>query len=427
MNSSCIQVIPPFLPVLTRILAYTIKTQFEEIETSKEYSTITFYCSTKKGRILRFKLLIIRFGEFKLSSFYLSEDEDEKIFEESYKNIVDLTGQYTEEEFEGNIQILGFEKKFIYANHLKLLWLMRDAPCFFDYSRFVKKINIFEEDIPIEFINPKAKSGKGEPRFLEEVEKEEQPDEFIPLKVYLEVFSKEKIQKRKNIFSIFAQICVFLRNLHSIEITHSALNFDNILIKKNEDSQPIVTIINYLKRTQNGDEIDSHGKLGYLAPEIFTKKTISEKSDIWSLGCVFFEMIDECPMFKEKYRDKLEFRISNFSFDPLKFEKKFSLLEIGLLRLMLERSPVKRASAKELIRYLRKDMSVFDNDAKDKTERRESDGMEVNELDFNGEFLENVDYVNFKKFKIIKDLRDNLETLEDLKLLTSTASTGIEN
>ncbi len=47
------------------------------------------------------------------------------------------------------------------------------------------------------------------------------------------------------------------------------------------------------------DELLTHkcGTPGYVAPEIFTKSGYSYKADIFSLGCVFFNLLTGCFVF----------------------------------------------------------------------------------------------------------------------------------
>ena len=45
------------------------------------------------------------------------------------------------------------------------------------------------------------------------------------------------------------------------------------------------------------------GTVYYYAPEMVTKTGFNEKSDIWSLGCVFYELITGHPPFLGNNRD----------------------------------------------------------------------------------------------------------------------------
>lgn len=47
------------------------------------------------------------------------------------------------------------------------------------------------------------------------------------------------------------------------------------------------------------------GSLNYMAPEILKGQEHSVKADIWSLGCVLYELLYGIPPFKEKTMAKL--------------------------------------------------------------------------------------------------------------------------
>lgn len=73
--------------------------------------------------------------------------------------------------------------------------------------------------------------------------------------------------------------------LHSKKITHSELNPSNILV--NEEDESKVKIINHSLRLRK-DNIQKNPY--YSSPELAFQKTMNNKTDIWSLGSIVFEL-----------------------------------------------------------------------------------------------------------------------------------------
>ncbi|CAC13858.1 SERINE/THREONINE-PROTEIN KINASE PKNB [Mycoplasmopsis pulmonis] len=88
------------------------------------------------------------------------------------------------------------------------------------------------------------------------------------------------------------QLCTGFGELHANAITHRDIKSSNIIVTKNNK----VKIIDFgIAITPDSQRYTSDGKLigsvHYMAPEILTKEPASEKSDIYSLGILLFEML----------------------------------------------------------------------------------------------------------------------------------------
>ena len=101
------------------------------------------------------------------------------------------------------------------------------------------------------------------------------------------------------IWSYFIQICYALEYLHKNNIIHRDIKTCNILVSHN----------NYIKVGDFGvSKILKKGKLAstvigtpvYMSPEIINSNLYDHKIDIWSLGCVLYEMIMLKPPFNSK-------------------------------------------------------------------------------------------------------------------------------
>ena len=99
---------------------------------------------------------------------------------------------------------------------------------------------------------------------------------------------EEKIIKK-----IIKQICLGLKEIHNKKIIHRNLKPEKIFINENMDIKigdfGISKQLNFnatFAITKNRAGADH-----YIAPEILIKGIYNEKSDIWSLGCIIYELL----------------------------------------------------------------------------------------------------------------------------------------
>jgi NIMA (never in mitosis gene a)-related kinase len=80
----------------------------------------------------------------------------------------------------------------------------------------------------------------------------------------------------------------------------------------------------------------------YASPEIWKDLPYDSKSDIWSLGCVLYEMITCNPPFKGNDMEDLyqNILIGNYEQIPITYSQNLKLMIDGLL----EQIPIKRPS-----------------------------------------------------------------------------------
>ncbi|MBX9666627.1 MAG: serine/threonine protein kinase [Candidatus Obscuribacterales bacterium] len=96
---------------------------------------------------------------------------------------------------------------------------------------------------------------------------------------------------------IMLQLLTAITHAHERGIVHRDLKSQNVMITWTEDKQPLVKLVDFglAKSTVDYGFITSIGvAVGtplYMSPEQACGKTTDERSDIYSLGCVFFEML----------------------------------------------------------------------------------------------------------------------------------------
>ena len=110
--------------------------------------------------------------------------------------------------------------------------------------------------------------------------------------------------KEEDIWKVFIQIVKGLKALHDMGIMHRDIKSSNIFLFSNGIAK--LGDLNVCKILSN-DSL-GHTQAGtpaYAAPEVWMEKPYGLKSDIWSLGCVLYEMVTlKCP-FREDNMVKL--------------------------------------------------------------------------------------------------------------------------
>jgi len=99
------------------------------------------------------------------------------------------------------------------------------------------------------------------------------------------------------IWSIFIQSVKGLKALHNRSILHRDIKSANIFVNADRSVQMgdlnVAKVVNGLAHTQTGTPY-------YASPEVWRDSPYDSKSDIWSLGCVIYELCALEPAFKSK-------------------------------------------------------------------------------------------------------------------------------
>ena len=96
------------------------------------------------------------------------------------------------------------------------------------------------------------------------------------------------------------------------------------------------------------------GEVGYMAPEIILGEDNTQESDIWSLGCLMYQMYTGVLPFVSDNAEQLKNMIINKEFPNPKGNKlstKPSVEFLNLLKGLLEKDPRKRLGWKQLISH----------------------------------------------------------------------------
>lgn len=140
----------------------------------------------------------------------------------------------------------------------------------------------------------------------------------------------------------FVQICLALKHIHDRKILHRDIKSQNIFLTKDGTVQlgdfGIARVLNStveLARTCIGTPY-------YLSPEICENKPYNNKSDIWALGCVLYEMCTLKHAFEAGNMKNLVLKIIRGSYPPVSVHYSQELR--SLLAQLFKRNPRERPS-----------------------------------------------------------------------------------
>uniref|UniRef100_A0A672TX01 non-specific serine/threonine protein kinase n=1 Tax=Strigops habroptila TaxID=2489341 RepID=A0A672TX01_STRHB len=167
-----------------------------------------------------------------------------------------------------------------------------------------------------------------------------------------DLFKKINAQKgilfsEDQILDWFVQICLALKHIHDRKILHRDIKSQNIFLTKDGTIQlgdfGIARVLNStaeLARTCIGTPY-------YLSPEICQNKPYNNKSDIWALGCVLYEMCTLKHAFEAGNMKNLVLKIISGPFPPVSTHYSYDLR--NLLSQLFKRNPRNRPSVNSIL------------------------------------------------------------------------------
>ena len=156
------------------------------------------------------------------------------------------------------------------------------------------------------------------------------------------------------------QITLALQYLHKKSILHRDLKTQNIFMTKNGLLKLGDFGISRTLRDENDFATTGIGTPQYLSPEICRQQKYNYKSDIWSLGCVLFEMCALQPAFTGSDFGFLIQSILKGKYQPIP-SPHFSTSLAELVKVMLRPDPNRRPTASQIIaaKVLDKDLKSY--------------------------------------------------------------------
>jgi serine/threonine protein kinase len=108
------------------------------------------------------------------------------------------------------------------------------------------------------------------------------------LKNKIPTWRSNKNLKKEKMVHYMIQLVDALSYIHSKDIIHKCLKPSNILFDENDQNVLISDVL--LSKCFDDESIINFNHTNiYIAPEVVNEKKFSQKSDVFSLGCIFFE------------------------------------------------------------------------------------------------------------------------------------------
>ena len=173
----------------------------------------------------------------------------------------------------------------------------------------------------------------------------------------LQNYIKGKDLTLKDILKIVKQIAKGLEKAHSKGIVHCDIKPNNIIITDDGIAKIVdfgIAKIASQEKLHNKER--TSGTIAYMSPEQVSNSEIDARTDIWSLGVVFYEMLTKQAPFQDSYNEALMYSIINE--DPIAITNINPDIPVQLDQIaikMLEKNPDDRyRSVTELLKDIKK-------------------------------------------------------------------------
>eukprot|EP00303_Exanthemachrysis_gayraliae_P001511 CAMPEP_0205998344 /NCGR_PEP_ID=MMETSP1464-20131121/189_1 /ASSEMBLY_ACC=CAM_ASM_001124 /TAXON_ID=119497 /ORGANISM="Exanthemachrysis gayraliae, Strain RCC1523" /LENGTH=330 /DNA_ID=CAMNT_0053371487 /DNA_START=79 /DNA_END=1068 /DNA_ORIENTATION=+ len=123
--------------------------------------------------------------------------------------------------------------------------------------------------------------------------------------------------KESTVWSFLIQMCHGLHSLHEKNILHRDLKSANVFMMSDKHIKlgdfgvaKVLKSADALAKTQVGTPY-------YVAPEVWKNKPYNNKCDVWSLGCLLYELLTYRPPFDSNSMDGLARKVMRGKYEPI--------------------------------------------------------------------------------------------------------------
>ena len=150
----------------------------------------------------------------------------------------------------------------------------------------------------------------------------------------------------QEIWKAFIQLLKGLKALHDFKILHRDIKSANVFLFDGGICK--LGDLNVSKVARKGLSYTQTGTPYYASPEVWEEKPYDSKSDIWSLGCVIYEMITFRPPFQAQSMEELYRKVMRGIFP--KIPSRYSEDLSDAIKLMIQVEPGARPTCEELLK-----------------------------------------------------------------------------
>ena len=156
-----------------------------------------------------------------------------------------------------------------------------------------------------------------------------------------------RLMEEIDIWKIFIQMTKGLKALHDLKILHRDLKSANIFLFS--DGSAKIGDLNVSKVAKKGLGYTQTGTPYYASPEVWRDQPYDSKSDIWSLGCVTYEMIALHPPFRAENMEALYNKVIKGQYGKISDIYSNDLSEI--IKLLLKTNASERPSCGQILKH----------------------------------------------------------------------------
>ena len=150
-----------------------------------------------------------------------------------------------------------------------------------------------------------------------------------------------------DVWRIFIQMTRGLKALHDLQILHRDLKSANIFLFS--DGSAKIGDCNVSKVVYKGLGYTQTGTPYYASPEGWNDEPYDNKSDIWSLGCVTYEMLTLHPPFRAENMDGLYQKVIKGQYGKINSRYSNDISEI--IKFLLKVNPIDRPNCSQILKH----------------------------------------------------------------------------
>ncbi|KAL4438072.1 hypothetical protein ABPG74_016851 [Tetrahymena malaccensis] len=168
---------------------------------------------------------------------------------------------------------------------------------------------------------------------------------------------KNQYLDEKVVWLYIIQMIKGLKCLHDLNILHRDFKCANIMLTRDHKNLKLGDL-NVSKVAKKGMLYTQTGTPYYASPEVWRDKPYNSKSDVWSLGCVIYELVSLNPPFKAQDMEGLFKKVQKGQYDPIPSWYSQDLTDF--LSLCLQVNPKMRLTTSELLEtpYIQRRLNI---------------------------------------------------------------------